>query len=410
MDVTSEDEFIRTCVGYNGQRDLYAGYNERAAGGRDANSVFVLNNAVIDLDPPKDKRLHPSGTVEAIQVAERLAAFVYHSGIHENPVVGCSGNGAYLWLSLEPRLLGNEENRVRMRGAFQKFASFIREQVDGMGTDVKFDSQCTTDFARIIRVIGSTNLKGNREADPDKPKQLDDYWCRDGFFTTKPDRVESTKFWTFLEGLEANYVGKQAKAAWVLPAAPPEIVNWLYYGCPRMRGLAGRGDGIGSMDELQDYATWLYFGANLVKVAGAVGGEEWERVSKMAPGYNPNDWDAANPTNKINEVMRFSGPPRCEMLGCSIAGNPKCPKSPAGWAARHPDALRIVGGRVDCPVYTDYQGMKELSYTYHRMAGMTGDDFSHSLAVDCDEKAQEIRFRTLHPENANAQIEPQTEG
>ena len=387
-DVTSEDEFVMICE-CAPEWNIYAGVNERVPGHYGASGVGRISNVLVDVDSIEPGS---AGTQAALQAAFHVGQCCINEGIHNYPVVACSGNGAYVWLCVPPRAVANPDDRSDMRIALRRLATRFVKMAEGMA--VKIDTQVTTDIARIIRVIGTPNLKDlhGESQDPVRRAGKMSYWA------SSCDRVESPLFWPYVDALHevAKRRGETTPAAWVLPAPAPEVLEWLYSRCQRMAGLAGR-PGLGSPSELEDYALWLYFGANLVKAAGSIGAQEWHRVSESAPGYNPLDWDCGNPRNKIQEVAGFNGPPHCEMMGCPRAG--QCGvKSPAGVIAKHPKRQKVAA--VDTAPYLEYslsvleqneryaresylhaQGDADMLYYRDFMAAVLAETYSFSYSA-----------------------------
>jgi hypothetical protein len=362
VDVAGEDEFVSVCREADDWWHVYVGVNERiSAGGA---GVVSINNVLFDIDPGQDggkRPLYPGnlGTLYAIQAAQDLAVFCMKEGIHNYPVVACSGNGAYVWLATPPIAPGDSAERQSLRLGLRKLAVLLQERV--ADRPVKIDLQVTADIARIIRVIGTRNLKGATAAPEDG---VEARWTRMSFWVTTPERHESEWFWPYLENLKETYRPREVNATYILPAPSHEILRYLYDNCHRLRGLSGQDDRYGQISELGDYELWLYFGVNMVKACGALGAQEWLRVSESAPGFNPEDWDAHSPFNKVAEAARFAGPPNCDKMKCPVLGS--CPvKSPAGWAAKYAGALRMASRDPGGIYVRDETNILSTNIAYH---------------------------------------------
>jgi hypothetical protein len=318
--VHNANQFHHICSQYNGKAHVYAGINERCRKGTGSKDVSRINSIVFDIDVSTPENC--GATYEEMQqaVATATAAWdwVQTNNIHPCPVRIGSGNGCYLWLCVPPVTLRGQRHRRAVREKLRQFAESMAAAFDR--GNVKVDTKVTYDFARIIRVPGTRNIKGIDCPDPNRSVG------RYAFEIDPLYRVESP---TLLKYLDSAYVvspppaGQEGMEAPDFQRPADELLRTLYDVCPRIRGLAG-GGGAGDITEIADYYIWLYFGANLVKLAGQQGAEEWERVSRQAPGYNPDDFDQTRAGNKVTEILeRFEGVPGCSSLRCPLVGTPK---------------------------------------------------------------------------------------
>lgn len=340
---SNEHQFYNICSRYDGNAHVYAGINERCIGGTRSNDVMILNSIVLDIDVATpdgcgatDAEMH-----EAVRTASVALDWVKGHDLHPHPVRIGSGNGCYLWLCVPPFVLRGNKHRRVVRGKLKKFAEMMSSMLDH--DNLKVDVKVTSDLARIIRVPGTRNIKGVGCGVPGRDIG------RYAFEIDPLYRVESTVLLPYID----QTFTFDAPASWSsdekIEFREPgdKLLKVLYRSCPRMRGLAG-GGGAGDISELSDYHTWLYFGVNLVKLAGDAGAEEWERVSRHAPGYNPDDFDTFVSGNKLTEVReRFDGVPGCSSLGCPLLGTPReCGvNTPMGMVWR---TLKRGGLRSDC--------------------------------------------------------------
>lgn len=315
----TENKFHHICKRYNGKAHVYAGINERCGRGTGSKDVAFLNNVVldIDVDTPDGCGATRDEMKQAINTATKVWNWVTVQSLHPHPVRIGSGNGCYLWLCVPRVALRGRRHRRAVRGKLKQFAEDMAAMLDH--GNISVDPKVTPDLARIIRVPGTRNIKGIDCGDPDR---------NEGRYAFEIDplyRVEGRGVLDFIERyqVEPPPAGGENMEPPEFEEPGDELLKTLYEACPRMRGLAG-GGGEGEQSELADYHTWLYFGANLVKLAGDEGAAEWERVSRQVPGYNPDDFDVTHPGNKVTEIMeRFEGVPGCESLDCPLYGTNK---------------------------------------------------------------------------------------
>jgi hypothetical protein len=278
--------------------------------------VAYLNNIVldIDVDTPDGCGSTQAEMKKAIDTATKVWNWVTVNNLHPHPVRIGSGNGCYLWLCVPKVVLRGRRHRRAVRGKLKQFAEDMSRMLDHGSISV--DPKVTPDLARIIRVPGTRNIKGIDCGVPERANG------RYAFEIDPLYRVEASAVLEFIDRYEVKSPppGGEAMEPPEFEEPADELLKTLYEECPRMRGLAG-GGGEGEVTELSDYHTWLYFGANLVKLAGEKGAEEWERVSRQAPGYNPDDFDVTQPGNKVTEIQeRFEGVPGCDSLSCPLYG------------------------------------------------------------------------------------------
>lgn len=377
LDVQGEEEFVRACAEAGEDWHIYVGCNERVSAG--ANGVMSIGSVLIDIDP---QLAGNEGTKWAIAAAETIARYSIAENIHEYPLVACSGNGAYVWFCTPRIPPGDTAERQSLRLALRKLGLYLAEKVADF--PVKVDVQVTADIARIIRVIGTRNIKG-RYADSEAG--LDARWAKMSFWLFPPKRHESPNFWPFVEALRERYKHKDVDATHILPVPAPGALDFFFKNCPRMASLAGRSNTMGDLNELEDYQLWLSFGANLVKACGQIGAAEWKRVSEQAPKFDPWNFDESNSRNKVQEVIHWNGPPTCANMGCNIAGNPNCPKAPAGWAFRYAGAL-VTAARVD--------GIPPHMMEARLMQLLLDSDFHMEQALDAQTTAdQRLHIETV---------------
>ena len=137
----SEDEFVNACKKYN----IYAGINERSAGGTEDDDVSFINNIGHDVDCHSSN----SDMKVAKRVCEKYKQDCVDNGLEE-PLVYFSGGG--YWILHHPAPIENTpENREKIK----IFASCSKKLYEEPGID--FDTKVYNP-SRIARVPGTTNI------------------------------------------------------------------------------------------------------------------------------------------------------------------------------------------------------------------------------------------------------------
>lgn len=143
-----EDQFVKWAKTFNGKANLYFGRNARTKTGE----IACINAFTLDIDPerPKDTASTSEEHSRAIKVARNI------SERYGNGIVCSSGNGAFLIFPFDKPVEGDLET-FGLKGKYLE--EEIRKQFET--NLVRVDS--TYDLQRMARVLGSTNVKGNRE-------------------------------------------------------------------------------------------------------------------------------------------------------------------------------------------------------------------------------------------------------
>ena len=172
--VHNEDEFIKVCKEHNGKYNVYAGINERRTGGTTGTDVKTINVFVIDIDAiRKDSKLTTeelkklSATDLELKKAEEVANKIVKDLAKKGhrTYKACSGNGYQLWISLIPMKASEE-----LEAKIQILQRETRKRYEN--EEVGIDN--IGDLPRIIKVIGSLNIKGdNTEDRPHRLSQWD---------------------------------------------------------------------------------------------------------------------------------------------------------------------------------------------------------------------------------------------
>lgn len=144
---------------YSGEYNCYVGLNERTHKGTKNKDVIALSNIGIDIDAGANHKDKPATDEElsaALEVAYKIA-----EGIERNtgakPFMTASGNGYQLVYSLPKLTL--EEDREVVNTKINNFIEVIKQKYDN--NIVTIDK--TGDLARVFRIPGTINLKGDKE-------------------------------------------------------------------------------------------------------------------------------------------------------------------------------------------------------------------------------------------------------
>ena len=167
--VTDEDEFVDICRKWDGQRNIYAGINERSHQGTRCDEVIHINAIVFDIDSVHVKDLPATEFErEGAGIAAR-EVFSYLKKNGRTPFLAMSGNGWQIWVKMDIDIDTETKKKVEAvikdihRGVVDNYTT--KEcMIDNIG-----------DLARVIKVIGTTALK--RFASEDRP-YVESYWAR----------------------------------------------------------------------------------------------------------------------------------------------------------------------------------------------------------------------------------------
>lgn len=178
--VSSEEEFLDKIKELNGQYNLYAGLNERTDKGTEAKDVISVNKIFLDIDCINKPAIEED-IFEAEKITNEIISKIEEkTGLRATKIY--SGNGYQIIYSI-PEIRITEENRDKVQTQIQEF---IRQLIDKYSNSkVKLDN--VGDLPRIIRITGTTNIKGNKiseflEINKEENSKLKDY-----ILNLKPD-------------------------------------------------------------------------------------------------------------------------------------------------------------------------------------------------------------------------------
>jgi len=153
--VSSSEEFIKKVQEHNGKYNLYAGLNERSDKGTEAKEVISVKNIFIDIDC-KNKPASEEDLKEAKRITEEIVTFI-QSETGKRATIIYSGNG-YQLLCKIPEIEITDSNREEVQAKIQQFTKDLINKYHS--NKVKLDN--VGDLPRIIRITGTTNIKGNK--------------------------------------------------------------------------------------------------------------------------------------------------------------------------------------------------------------------------------------------------------
>ncbi len=217
--VHSEDEFVDVCRLHNGTYNVYAGINERVLGGTTAEKVMTVNVFVIDIDAVRVEPGLTPAEITMLAASEHellLASFVANSIFMDlyrkeySIYMAESGNGRQIWIPL-PQTRATEQleaNIVYLQRQTQTKYKSDRVTIDNMG-----------DLARVMRVIGTLNTKGNNpESGEDeqekRPRRLSHWHKRTSEYSCVKRCDKALEFIMSLDApIDPPFIGPQTKSA-----------------------------------------------------------------------------------------------------------------------------------------------------------------------------------------------------
>lgn len=186
--VKDEDTFFSVCRQWNGRRNIYVGLRDRRKGFRTCaktEDIIGLQSIVLDIDPIRESET-PSTKSElnaAIELGEVIKKWFVKNG-HREPCTAVTGNGCCLYF-FTPFYRIHDKNRFSMTRHIEGFENWVRKNFKKELRDYNSVIDRMYDLPRIVRVIGTYNLKGTSRAR--RPWRLS-YWL------DKPkDRCEDKK-------------------------------------------------------------------------------------------------------------------------------------------------------------------------------------------------------------------------
>jgi len=153
--VSSAEEFIDKIQEFNGKYNLYAGLNERTNKGTEAKDVISVKRIFVDIDCIKKPAI-PEDLQEAEKVTDEIISKIEEkTGLRATKIY--SGNGYQLIYSI-PEIEITDNNREEVQAQVQQFLKDLIKKYSN--NKVKLDN--VGDLPRIIRITGTTNIKGGK--------------------------------------------------------------------------------------------------------------------------------------------------------------------------------------------------------------------------------------------------------
>ncbi len=184
--VSSQEEFLKKCKEQDGKYNLYSGLNERKLNCKEAKDVLYVKNIFGDIDcikKPATKR----DMVEALKVVNDIVSDIKKQTKAE-PTIIMSGNGYQLLYAI-PRIDLDDSNREQIQLQIQ---TFLKELIEKYSNDkVKLDQ--VGDLPRIIRITGTTNIKGGKVSKFVEVNQEESEGLKKYILSIKPPIFKSKK-------------------------------------------------------------------------------------------------------------------------------------------------------------------------------------------------------------------------
>lgn len=209
--VHNENEFVNTCLEYNGKYNLYAGINERKPFGTSKKEVISVKTLVIDIDAKKPA--NTSATDLELKEAEKDCDKI----IYAMEKVGCpvpiklhSGNGYQIWIAI-PTIEITDENRNSIEEKTEMFQTIIKQRFEDCGSIDQIG-----DLPRIIKIWGTLNIKGeNTEERPwriakvigKNRERIEDIITHKRLLELKKEEIEQIEI-TKIEDLNKEFIPK----------------------------------------------------------------------------------------------------------------------------------------------------------------------------------------------------------
>ena len=204
--VSTEKEFIAVCKRWDGNAQIYCGLRERRDGflddkpkgkGGDAGDIVAVTTIVVDIDAIRAEGFKKQAATKdeldyAFQVSEYLSQWHEGRGFLR-PARAMSGNGVQLWFPT-PRWEVFDANRTIIP---ERLKAFEQECRDALPLELrdKVEIDSIHDLPRIIKVIGTTSVKGDNTEE--RPHRVS-YWIDDERSPLKIGRQEDFKFLEYL--------------------------------------------------------------------------------------------------------------------------------------------------------------------------------------------------------------------
>jgi hypothetical protein len=174
--VKDEDKFVSVCRQWNGKRNIYVGLRDRREDLKSCartEDIIALQAVVLDIDPIRET--DTASTTKELNAAITVGKTIknwFGKNKYKEPIIAVTGNGCCLYFSL-PFYQLNDKNRDYTTRKIETFEVWARNNFNKVLKDNRCVMDRMYDLPRIIRVIGTYNIKGKNTQT--KPWRLS-YW------------------------------------------------------------------------------------------------------------------------------------------------------------------------------------------------------------------------------------------
>ena len=161
--VNEEEQLVSVCRRFNGKRNIYVGLRDRRKGLKSSGrteDICGLQSIVLDIDPIREPET-PSTKKEleaAIRLAQIIKKWCGQTGYRE-PFIAVTGNGCCLYFPL-PFYEIDDKNRLEITLKIESFEHWMRNNFKKELKKYNCLMDPMYDLPRIVRVIGTYNIKG----------------------------------------------------------------------------------------------------------------------------------------------------------------------------------------------------------------------------------------------------------
>jgi len=157
------EELKESIVKWHGKRNIYIGLRDRRKDLKRyarAEDIVGVQSICVDIDPIRPAEV-PSTRDElerAIEAALEMSSWFEKEGFVK-PWIGVTGNGTALYFAV-PWISVTEENAFDIAYSLDNFEKFLRKEFKRLLEKLKVFIDSMYDLPRIVRVIGTLNMKG----------------------------------------------------------------------------------------------------------------------------------------------------------------------------------------------------------------------------------------------------------
>ena len=191
--ISNEEQLRVLFENRNGKHNMYIGVNERSHSGKKSQDVTRVTTIVLDIDSAKPpgfkKEAATQQEVDAcFEGVKKISDYFVERGFIK-PKIAFTGNGYSLWAAIPPIII-TDENRKTIHEKIKLFHKSIQNRFE---YDKRISIDQVGDLARIMRFIGTKNIKGSDTSE--RPR-------RDSKWIDEPIRHEDEKLKQYILSLE----------------------------------------------------------------------------------------------------------------------------------------------------------------------------------------------------------------